>query len=115
MAARLRKHGKKAELVSGEYRKDSGLHTVSHQTVLPAASDITMEIYTAACRLFDELWDGAPIRHLGIHTGRLGEGEARQLNIFDGTDYEKLEKLDAALDNIRKRHGQDAVMRASFL
>ena len=114
VAARLRKHGKKAELVSVSI-KDSGLHTVSHQTVLPAASDITMEIYTAACRLFDELWDGAPIRHLGIHTGRLGEGEARQLNIFDGTDYEKLEKLDAALDNIRKRHGQDAVMRASFL
>lgn len=114
VAARLRDDGKKAELVSVSI-KDSSLHTVSHQTVLPTASDITMEIYRTACRLFDELWDQNPIRHLGIHTGRLGDGEARQLNIFDKTDYEKLEKLDSALDNIRRRHGQDAVMRASFL
>lgn len=114
VAARLRKHGKKAELISVSI-KDSNLRTVSHQTLLPAASDITMEIYGAACRLFDELWDQSPIRHLGVHAGRLGEARARQLNIFDKTDYEKLEKLDTALDDIRRRHGQDAVMRASFL
>ena len=114
VAARLRKHGKKAELVSVSI-KNNELHTVSHQTVLTAPSDITDEIYGAACRLFDELWDGSPIRHLGIHTGRLKEGQGRQLNIFDRTDYEKLEKLDAALDAIRNRHGKDAIIRASFL
>lgn len=114
VAARLRKHGKKAELVSVSI-KNNELHTVSHQTVLTAPSDITDEIYGAACRLFDEFWDGSPIRHLGIHTGRLKEGQGRQLNIFDRTDYEKLEKLDAALDAIRNRHGKDAVIRASFL
>lgn len=114
VAARLRKHGKKAEQVSVSI-KNNELHTVSHQTVLTVPSDITDEIYGAACGLFDELWDGSPIRHLGIHTGRLKEGQARQLNIFDQTDYEKLEKLDAALDAIRNRHGKDAVMRASFL
>ncbi len=114
VAARLRKHGKKAELVSVSI-KNNELHTVSHQTVLAVPSDITDEIYGAACCLFNELWDGSPIRHLGIHTGRLKEGQARQLNIFDQTDYEKLEKLDAALDAIRNRHGKDAVMRASFL
>lgn len=114
VAARLRKNGKKAEMISVGI-KNSELHTVSHQMILPAASDITYEIYTAACRLFDELWDGAPIRHLGIHAGRLGEEQTRQLGIFDSVDYEKLERLDAALDKIRMRHGQDAVMRASFL
>lgn len=114
VAARLRKHGKRAELISVSV-KNSELRTVSHQAVLPVPSDITYEIYREACRLFDELWDGSPIRHLGIHTGKLADGQARQLNIFDQTDYEKLEKLDAALDSIRNRHGQDAVMRASFL
>lgn len=114
VAARLRQDGKKAELISVSI-KDSNLHTVSHQMQLSTASDITMEIYLAACRLFDELWDQSPIRHLGIHAGRLGGNAARQLNIFDKTDYEKLEKLDAALDDIRRHHGQDAVMRASFL
>lgn len=114
VAARLRKHGKKAELISVEI-KGNDLQTVSHQTLLPAPSDITYEIHQATCRLFDELWDESPIRLLGVRAGRLGDGEARQLNIFDRTDYEKLERLDAALDYIRKRHGQDAVMRASFL
>ena len=114
VAARLRKHGKKAELISVGI-KNSELHTVSHQAVLPVPSDITYEIYTAACKLFDELWDGSPIRHLGIHAGKLGDSGARQLNIFDNVDYEKLERLDAALDAIRNRHGADSVMRASFL
>lgn len=114
VAARLRKNGKKAELISVSI-KDNNLHTVSHQEVLAVPSDITYEIYTAACRLFDELWDGSPIRLLGIRAEKVGESAARQLNIFDRTDYEKLERLDAALDAIRMRHGKDSVMRASFL
>lgn len=114
VAARLRKHGKKAELLSVSI-KDNNLHTVSHQEVLEVPSDITYEIYTAACRLFDELWDGSPIRLLGIRAEKVGDTMARQLNIFDRTDYEKLERLDAALDAIRMRHGKDSVMRASFL
>ncbi len=57
-----------------------------------------------------------PIRHLGVHTERVVKGDAgRQLTLFDNTDYEKLEKLDQAIDSIRKRFGMDAVQRASFL
>ena len=37
------------------------------------------------------------------------------MNIFGGEDYEKLEKLDHAVDSIRIRFGNDAIMRASFL
>lgn len=114
VAARLRKHGKKAELVSVSIR-DTHMHTVSHQMILPSATDITSELYLAVRKLFDELWNGEPIRHLGVYTGRLGDGEGRQLSLFDRTDYGKLERLDAALDRIRMRHGRDAVMRASFL
>lgn len=114
VAARLRKHGKKAEMISVTI-KYSDLHTVSHQEILSVPSDITYEIYRASGDLFDELWDGNPIRLLGVHAGKLGDSAARQLNIFDQTDYEKLEKLDAALDAIRMRHGKDAVMRAAFL
>ena len=41
---------------------------------LKNATNITSEIHKYACRLFDELWDGAPIRHLGIHTSRIRDG-----------------------------------------
>ena len=84
--------------------------------MLPSSTNITAEIHQAACRLFDELWDGTPIRHLGIHTGKLSKDDAaRQISLFDHTDYEKLEKMDQAVDEIRKKFGTDAVMRASFL
>lgn len=114
VGARLRKHQVKAEVVSISI-KDTGLKTQGHQMQLASATDITDEIYRAACRLFDELWDGSPIRLLGIHTGRIREGGSRQMSIFDRTDYEKLEKLDRAMDKIRGRYGLDSIKRASFL
>ena len=36
-------------------------------------------------------------------------------DIKDHTDYEKLEKMDAAVDRIRGRYGIDSVKRAAFL
>lgn len=89
---------------------------VSHQCVLKSATNITKEIYDAACRLFDELWNGTPIRLLGVYTSRASKsGNNRQLSLFDDTDYEKLEKLDKAVDSIRDRFGADSIQRASFL
>ena len=41
--------------------------------------------------------------------------DIRQMDLFDLTDYEKLERMDAAVDDIRKRYGRDALMRASFI
>lgn len=37
------------------------------------------------------------------------------MSLFDSTDYEKLEKLDSAMDSIRSRFGAGAVQRASSL
>ena len=50
-----------------------------------------------------------------IHTSRIRQGFCmRQLDLFDRTDYEKLEKMDSAVDRIRGRYGIDSVMRAAF-
>ena len=38
-----------------------------------------------------------------------------QLNLFDRSDYEKQERLDAAIDRIRERYGVDSVKRAVFV
>lgn len=112
---RLRRDGVWIEAVSVAIRYFD-LNRTSHQCVLDHATNITDEIYRAACRLFDELWDGTPIRLLGVQTGKVTrEGENRQLSLFDDTDYEKLERLDRAMDSIRERFGADAVQRASFL
>lgn len=92
------------------------LSYVSHQMVLKTATNLTWEIYQAACKLFLELWNHRPIRHLGIHTSRARDEDFfRQATLFDETDYEKLEKMDKTVDALRKRYGMDSVMRASFL
>lgn len=112
---RLRKDDVRVESVSVQFRFND-LTRASHQCALPAATNITQEIYAHVCRLFDEKWDGTPIRLLGVATTRVSKEErGRQMTLFDDTDYEKLEKLDRAMDSIRNRFGASAIQRASSL
>ncbi len=45
----------------------------------------------------------------------LQRGSDRQLGLFDTGDYEKQQRLDETVDEIRKRFGNDSIIRASFL
>ena len=36
------------------------------------------------------------------------------MTLFDEVDYEKFEKVDKAVDDLRKRYGMDSVIRATF-
>ncbi|MBH1942149.1 DNA polymerase IV [Mobilitalea sibirica] len=95
---------------------DFQFHHASHQMTLLSATNTTNEIHRAACRLFDELWDGSPIRNLGVHTSKVVKGDSlRQLNLFDMNRFERLSKLDAAVDAVRIKYGDNAIMRAVFL
>lgn len=95
--------------------KDWNFHRMSHQKVLENLTNITNEIYETAVSLFEEVWDGRPIRQMGIHTGRVSAdmGE-RQISIFDKRDYEKFKGLDKTVDKIRYRWGNDSLQRAVF-
>ena len=116
VVARLRKDDVKVESVTVQIRF-CDLTKASHQCSLEAATNITQEIYEKVCMLFDEMWDGTPIRLLGVSTGKVSHSgnTGRQMSLFDNTDYEKLEKLDKAMDSIRERFGSQAVQRASFM
>lgn len=115
VGTRLRAAGVRAEVIAVGI-KSFDLQYASHQMTLTNATNITMEIHRCACQLFDQLWDGKSIRHLGIHTSRIRDNvDMRQLDMFDTTDYEKLEKVDATVDRIRRRYGNDSVMRAAFV
>lgn len=117
VAGRLRASDRLAGLVCTEI-KYSDFHSASHQTVLELPTCSTDVIYRRALDLFDELWDGNPIRLLGIRTGKLVSGsEPVQLSLFDyaGPVSEKQKRLDEALDRIRRRFGEDAVKRGSLM
>lgn len=114
VCARLRAGGMKTACVSISIKDLDFIHS-SRQTVLPSPTDTTLEIYRAACRMFDSLWNLRPVRQLGVHTGRAVREAGRQYNLFDLDHYEKYSKLDQAIDEIRARYGEDSIMRASFL
>lgn len=67
---RLRRDEAKAQVVAVNIRY-SDLSRTSHQCELVHATNITNEIYATACRLFGELWDGRPVRLLGIQTSHI--------------------------------------------
>ena len=114
ISARLRADGVKISMVSISLR-DWDLRFYGHQITLSVPTDLTVEIYAAACRCFDELWDEIPLRHLGIHTGRVSRDDFRQMQMFDKVDYEKTRKLECAVDFIRKKYGMDSIKRACFI
>lgn len=114
VAVRLRQDGRRAEVVCVGL-KDAWFVSMSHQKVLPNPTSGTKELYGYACQLFDELWDGRPLRLLSFYVSRLTEDEMRQLQLFDTTDYEKQEKAERAMDAIREKFGSDAIKRAVFL
>lgn len=121
VGARLRKSGQKAGMVSVEIRYHN-FENCSHQKQLLQATNSDQSLYEEAIELFRELWNKEPIRLLGIRTSKLvDEGEPEQLTIFD-IDYsdnrkkkvaknKKHEELDKALDMIRKKYGNEAVVR----
>lgn len=144
VGSRLRKENQLAGMVSCEIKYNT-FQSVSHQTTLFSPTNSTTLIYETACHLFKELWNGTPIRLLGIRTSKLcDDSEPVQLNLFDmmpsgnsipntiGTKTaipaasspnnstllnkkEKQEKLDKALDKIKNKYGKDAIIRGSLL
>lgn len=96
--------------------KTFDLAYASHQRVLVNPTNITREIHREASALFEQLWNGEPIRHLGIHTGRITDYDGvRQRELFEPFDCEKEERLDRTVDKIRKRYSKDSIKRAAFV
>lgn len=118
VASRIRKADSLAYMVSVEVKYNTFVKN-SHQTTLSAPTNTSDTIYKTACRLFDELWDGTPVRLLGIRCSKLVDmDEPVQMSLMDydfNEKDEKNKKLDSALDSIRKRYGSSAVVRGSML
>jgi len=85
VSSRLRKYGQYAGMVSTEIRYAS-FTEVSHQRQLTAATADAETLYHNACLLFNELWNGEPIRLLGVRTSKLTDTpQPVQMTVFDYT------------------------------
>ena len=114
LAARVRADKSYISVVSVYFVDNEFKHT-SRQMTLNSATNVTNEIYYHVCQLFDQLWNGNPIRLLGVHISKATTEAHRQYSLFETQNVEKLSKLDAAIDKIRNKYGEDSVMRASFV
>ena len=117
VAARMRRDGKCGSCISIHIRTNEFQHT-SHQMMLSGATNITTEIFSAACRLFEEAWDGVtPLRQLGVQVTRLSREPYQQYDLFSGMtpqQFEKKLKLDETVDALRDKFGEDILRRGKF-
>lgn len=114
IGSRIRKDNAYISVVSVSL-VDMDFKKSSRQMSLSAGTNITDKIYNYSCQLFDQLWDGTPIRLIGVHTSKASDERYMQYSLFDTAQNEKLEKLDSAIDSIRQKYGDNAIRRARFL
>ncbi|NMA33069.1 MAG: DNA polymerase IV [Clostridiaceae bacterium] len=94
--------------------KTNELRSYSHQHKFFVPTDCTNAIYKEACRLFDAMWKGEPIRHLGVRVSELCGNDFVQLSLLENS-FEKQRLIDLAVDDIRLKYGSHSVFRAGFL
>ena len=117
VASRMRKDEKCGRCISIHLRTNE-FHHFSHQMMLHGATNITAEIFEAACKVFDEAWDGVtPLRQLGVQMTRLTDEPYQQYDLFSGMSpeqYERKLRLDETVDSLRDKFGEDIIRRAKF-
>lgn len=111
---RVRKANMATQLISVSI-KNSDFYSASHQRKLAYTTDSTNNIYLSVKELFNELWNGEPIRKLGVRVSELTSNDFIQTSLFDNKNSYKYKALDKSIDNIRERFGSDSIYRACFL
>ena len=95
VTTRMRRKGKKCTSVSVTFRTLDFKH---------------------AKKLFTESWKGEPLRLIGVALTNLTDESFEQLSLFeDNEKKERKRKLDATMDAIRQKFGNDKITRASIM
>lgn len=108
---RLRKHRLVARAVVVKIRFGQ-FQTITRRTTLPDVTDETASLWHAARDLF-EAWASAtfrPVRLIGMSATDFAVGPI-QLPLFENPQSQKQRRLDAALDQISGKFGNDAIRR----
>ncbi len=113
VAMRLRDAEKCARVVAVSI-KNREFQSHSHQMKLHLPTDSTRILFGHACTLFNEMWKGEPLRHLGVRLADLSSSRIRQLSFFE-PDLAKHQALDKTIDELRLKYGTRSIIRSCFL
>ena len=115
LAYRLRRLGKCCCEVT-VFFKDDKFVTVSKQQRLFRPTDISGELFEKTRSLFRLIYDGRPIRALGIGFSALTPKEGCAFTLFDDpANLGRKFAIDAAADSVRSRFGGESLLPASAL
>lgn len=118
VAARLRENALKCTGVEITLR-DSSLYTVTRQMQLPYPTCYAEDILNAAMMLLNRNYDfyrNKHLRSIGVRGINLVTAEkGYQLDMFTPDNTDKKDKLAKTVDQLRKRFGHAAVLRAACL
>lgn len=119
VGARLRRHRLAGRTVTVTIRTPT-FRTLTRSRTLPAPTDETDVIYRTARELMDGCWrPGQPVRLLGVQVSRLGAAGVLQAQLplmteaEEAAAAERRRQRDRAVDAIRARFGESAILRAS--
>jgi DNA polymerase IV len=112
---RLRAAGRRGSVVSVGvvYRPDDG--HFSRQAKQPKPISTGDEIYQAALTLLAARDPRRTVGTLGVGLSDLVDGDAGQLDLFGEGSRPRSERLEAAVDALRDRFGEEAVQRSRLL
>ena len=104
----LRQKGKLAECIALKLRY-ADFTTITRQHTLPQATDADQTIFDTGLNLLKKELSGEKqlVRLIGIGVSNLVEA-SRQLNMLDSS-AQRMERLNAAIDRIRKKYGFTAI------
>jgi DNA polymerase-4 len=98
--------------------RDPEMKTITRSFTLAAPTENADDIYREACRLFHLHWNtGKAVRLLGITLQNLQERgkSAMQLDLFDFEKQPKKAQLIQAMDRIRDKYGESALLTAGMI
>ncbi|KWX87149.1 DNA polymerase IV [Paenibacillus riograndensis] len=112
---RARRYRYMGSVVSISVLETDGESSCSYerQMTLPEPSSLTHEVAAAALALFMDNWSGLPVGRLAITLSRLSDDGVIQLTLFD--DRARSYNKEHAIDGIKARYGNQALIRASSL
>lgn len=113
VARRLRAEGYVGRTVALKLR-DHRFRTHIRQRALASHTDDHMSVFTVVEELFGKLWNGGPVRLLGVNVSGLESAEgAGQTELFDTN--RRARELREALDRVRDKLGEASVVPAGTL
>lgn len=111
MRTRMAKRVGRTVQLSVVYSKHSFGSDFNRSRSLDEATNDTMKIFKLVTELFDEHYDGRPVRRLSVSLTKLEEEQVMQLSFFDEYKVRNRE-LGRTMDAIRRKYGSTAVLRA---